>query len=346
MVYRRLTRGQLPPRGGTPTPSPVQPIARDVPTAHERSGAYTYGEAFKSPPARRFMRGAFGARYDTPKTRGMEPLRGGRTDAGWWYTGGPWGAERFFKDPQKPIHTMTVPPPSGGLAGGGYAPPGQPQVEEPIPVTWESFDYRPPSAPDWWKAMKPSELNEQSEYLASVNMMIPFMSPEDRKTVAAQLYIADPENFAHLNPEKLLPPGIAPKVKPETRTERAFYMGAERSREAITALDRLREVMGKETTDFGPGYHFLRSVAATAGRYGGEGGPPGVPDLMTREKTRGMLGALDPILAMGRGEPISAYGPAAQAFGTPFFSGGQLWPMQRTEDGRYQFGMPNPRMFF
>jgi hypothetical protein len=360
-------------RGGTPTPLVSTTVARNVPTASPMTAGR--GASPTGIDDRRFRGGALGDRYG-PQPRQFERIQYGPPPhygvyAPPYVTPGPLG-ERHFRMPTFDIPLPPPQMPAGGTAGwgggaggagGATAPPGQAAVE-PVPITWSEFDYRPKTAPGWWKAMKPSEIDPQTEYLSSVNMMIPFLSQEDQMTVASQLYITDPKNFAHLNPEKIkdykpgspLPPipgrdekaSTAPRGEPRTRRERAFFMGQERANEALIALTKLREATGKEETDFGPGYHFLRSLVTTVGRYGAEApvGRGDVPDLMTRQQAVSLMGALDPMLAMGRSEPISAYGPIAQSFGSPFFSRRALMPMAQTEEGRYMFGRPNPMFRF
>src|SRR5690606_38319162 len=67
----------------------------------------------------------------------------------------------------------------GGGYGGGYGYGGGGYEEPPPPpeITWSTYDSKT-QGPSWWKAMKPSEMNADTEFLATMNALIPFLSEE------------------------------------------------------------------------------------------------------------------------------------------------------------------------
>jgi hypothetical protein len=236
---------------------------------------------------------------------------------------------------------------SGGYGGGGYGGygggGGGGYTNEPpaAPITWTEFDSGVANKPTWWKALKPSTMEPGTEYLASLNMMIPFLSPEDQKVVANTLYQQDAKNFGHLAPDKIgdVKYTATPNQFGEygiAQADQTKFTSADRSQNALTALTKLAEATGKTAADLGPGFRYLQSLLSATKQYGGAGGEP-----QSRRQALEMLGAVDPILAQTQTGDLSAYGPLARMLANPFFSAGQLMPVQKTQDGTYVFGNPN-----
>lgn len=217
----------------------------------------------------------------------------------------------------------------GGGYGYGYGGGGG---GEPAKITWSSFDSGV-KGPSWWKALKPSSLNPGTEYLAAVNMMIPFLSPEDQRTVAATLYQQDAENFGHLNPDKI--GAETPAITPELQK---LFTSSDRAVNALSALQKLSSALGKSDKDMGSGYRYLQSILSSLKQFGAGAGE----NQITKANQVKLLGALDPMLAQGQSQSdLGAYGPMAKMLAQPFFSRGQLMPITKTQDGRYLFGEQN-----
>ena len=221
------------------------------------------------------------------------------------------------------------------LSGLGNA--GTPAAE--APVVWSTFDAGIPNAPSWWKAMKPDKINPTSEWLASMNMMIPYLSAEDQKTVAATLYQQDSKNFGYLKGVAEGKP--APTVDENTRN---WFTSASRASSAASALDKLAAAMKKGDNDFGAGYKYLKTLFQTVQNFGGGNSPL---NQQTRAQQMQAMGALDPLLGQSSGTSgtLAAFGPLAKAFASPYFSGGQISPMYKLASGpyagNYSWGIPN-----
>lgn len=230
---------------------------------------------------------------------------------------------------------------NGGYGGGGYGGGGGEEAQEEVPITWSEFDSKVSNAPTWWKALKPSAVNPATEYLSQMNMMIPFMSPEDQRSTAANIYQQDPVNFAHLNPEKLDGGGV-PFAPPNAMTTglRQQFNSAQRGTNALSALTNLAASLGKTDAELGSGYRYLRSILDTTQRYGGAN----AQNQQTRRQYMDQQGSLDPLLASAKQDELSAYGPLARMLSQPYFTAGMLTPLQRTQDGRYTFGEANKEL--
>ena len=236
--------------------------------------------------------------------------------------------------------TPSTQSPGGGGAGGFISP-----ISEgggggggvPRSATFSAYDYTVPGAPSWWKALSPDVINPVSEYQTLSNLLLPFLSPEDQRTVATNLFQSNPEQFAHLNPELLA--GVAPaqEITPQLRTQ---YFTGERATKALESFDELLRVSGKAATDFGPGYNFLRGLADTVKDFGLTSGASQLSETQQGQ----LLSSLDPMLAQTESRELSAFGPIARSFVNPFFSAGSL-----TGQVRNKFGdlvrPPNPRYF-
>ena len=228
-------------------------------------------------------------------------------------------------------------------SGGGPAPePAAP------PITWRiDPNLRIAGAPAWWQPWVPSALDPQAEYAATLNLLIPYMSPEDQRLAASTLSRLLPDPFQGYSPTANPlppPPKASPYLLPRpgaiTSAQRATYTSRARAEGLLNSLNLLAQSMGKTEKDFGPGYQFLQDLASVARDYGGG---PGAPQ--GRAEYRSYLGALDPLLAETQGEALGAYGPMARMFSQPFFSGGLLRSSYRDQTGQWHYGTPNPRFF-
>ncbi len=220
----------------------------------------------------------------------------------------------------------------GGFGGGG----GGGRPAPPPPVKFEEFDLEVAGAADWWKALKPDRLTPISEFQTLANLWLPFMSPEDARTVSTTLFQSDPEAFAHLDPE-VLKLSIPSSIDPSST---AAFMSGERASNALTALTGLTAALGKEDDELGPGFNFLRGLAAAVERFGGAGGL-----LPTRQERTQLRAELDPLIAQTEGQQLGAFGPLARGFTQPFFSAGLLDPRRRNRANQSVFGSPNPALF-
>lgn len=214
--------------------------------------------------------------------------------------------------------------------GGYYSSGGGGGGEETAKVTWEKFDSGITDHPAWWSALKPSSLTSESQYMAYMNMLIPFLSPEDQLSVAAALYQLDPVTFAQYAPEKL--GSVSGSVSEDALLK---YGSASHAAQALAALEKLRSVMGKGVGDMGQGYNFLKSVLGTMKSYGSKGS-----NYQTRTQYEQLLGALDPMLSGASGGETGAYSSIAKMLAQPYFSGGQLRSVSKDDSGNYVFGSP------
>ena len=164
--------------------------------------------------------------------------------------------------------------------------------------------------------------------------MIPFLSPEDQRTAATNLFASEPDAFADYNPELL---GLVQAPGEITSDLRQQFFSGERATKALSALDKLLASSGKEASDFGPGYNFLRSIADTMADFQLTSGA----SQLTETQRERMLSAIDPLLARTKSKELAAFGPIAKAFVNPFFSAGDLQGNVRNRFGQL-IQPPNP----
>lgn len=270
-----------------------------------------------------------------------------------------------------PPPTPTAPPTVGGYGGygrggGGVAP------QEIVPlheIKWKegSFDLENARAPEWWHPVIPQNAEDMKRpdvsYLAMLNASIPYLSPEDQRNAAAQLYATDADNFSFYKPDKLT--GKTPitketsllseryKEKPEEFEiiDRGYFQSAGRGTGFINALNQLREqTVGGERHDIagtGQPYTWLQQVAGVLESFGGD--MPSSRKLpskgpLSRSRYLSMISALDPLLAMGKSANIGATANIGRMFAQPFFSQGALMPMSQ-QAGIKRFGLRNPALF-
>jgi hypothetical protein len=219
---------------------------------------------------------------------------------------------------------FNIGPGSGGDGDGGGTPSG---------VSWSEFDSGL-AGPDWWKALKPSEVTKETEQLANLNLLIPLLSPEDQRQVAQALYNADPKNFAHLNPEDkdfFPPPGVG-------RGIREKFQDVSRAESGLAALTKLAEATGTKEEKQGSGTRFLRNILDQMQDFSGGG-------QQTRQQFTEMMGSVDPTIK-GVSSEQKPFQSLARMLSQPFFSTGSLMNVSRRQDGQYVFGKENRGLFF
>ena len=189
-------------------------------------------------------------------------------------------------------------------------------------------------APEWWKALNPDVLNPISEYQTFSNLLIPFLSPEDQRTVASNLFQSDPDQFQFYDPEILSTLAPPSEITPELRQQ--FFSG-ERAQKALDSFDSLLDISGRTAEDFGPGYNFLRGIADTLRDFKLTSGAT----QLTETQQDQLLSSLDPQLAGTSSRELSAFGPLAKSFSNPFFSAGSLSGEVKNRFGQLIQG-PNP----
>jgi hypothetical protein len=229
-------------------------------------------------------------------------------------------------------------PNGGGGSGSGSGSSGGTSETTEVPITWEEFNSGVQGAPAFWKAMKPSTMNDATEYLASLNMMIPFLSPEDQKTVASNLYTQDAANFGHLNPEAIQ---FLPTTDDVTTRTKQMFTDSVRAKQAIAAMAALAGAVGKKDTELGSGYRYLRSILNLGNQFGGDSS---VGNGQTRRQYLNMMSALDPLMAQSQTQQLAPYESVVKMLTSPFFSGGQLRPMSKDATGKVIFGNPNKKL--
>ncbi len=202
----------------------------------------------------------------------------------------------------------------GGGNGGGFGPSPEPQTAK-----FTDLGAQIEGAPEWWKALSPDIFNPISQYQVLTNWLIPQMSQFDQDIAGTNLFQSDPEQFAAYNPELRGAPGAAPEITDELRNQ--FFVGS-RGKRSLSALDQLLSLSGKEAKDFGPGYNYLRSIADAMADVKLTGGA----STLTETQMTQLLGTLDPLMAQGKSNQLSAFGPLSQTLVNPFFSAGPLRP--------------------
>ena len=104
--------------------------------------------------------------------------------------------------------TESDPPTTGwqdsDIQTSDYPPPAPPPTPPPStegggtpPLSWSEFGYGVEGAPAQWKALLPSQMNERTEWFATMNMMLPFLDPDQQMQMGSLLASEDPEHFGH-----------------------------------------------------------------------------------------------------------------------------------------------------
>ena len=244
----------------------------------------------------------------------------------------------------------------GGGGGGGLS---VPVVSEELPpitsIKWKqgSFNLKDSKAPTWWKSLVPENAADMERpdvaYIAMLNTMIPYMSPEDQKRAAGLIYeTVGGDQFGHYEQVQVQAPISAvtagltsQKGLPVIDTQ--YYQSAARASGAVDALSQLREMtVGGEREKIGGtgiGYRFLQDLLAQIQAFGGPR-----RDGQTRAQQLAMQGALDPIMAQAQTSEVGPVGVIAQMLSQPFFSQGSLYPFTKGGN-RVFFGQPNPILY-
>jgi len=346
-----LTGGRSTP---TPPPQPWRPSTEVDPYEHPPAEAPIFNQNENMPQAV----------YESLMAQGVTPSSVSESGQYWGnllYPGG--GGGTSYPVDFDPI-----------ISGGLSIPSGPSTPSTPTGITWEEFDSRL-AGPDWWKALKPSEMNAQTEQLASLNLLIPLLSPEDQRQVAQFLYNTDPTTFAHLNPEhkpyktptpNVLPPGIPqimatlatptpispsdPSATPKPigkeffppanvgRGIREKFQSENRSKSGLAALTRLAEATGTSVEEMGSGTQFLRNILDQIGDFTGQG-------QQSRQQYMEMMGSITPTMS-GASEAQEPFKALARMLSQPFFSTGNLMNVSKNEQGQYVFGKANKGLYF
>lgn len=199
-----------------------------------------------------------------------------------------------------------------------------------------SEGYATEGAPDWWRGLVPSSYNSKSTYATISNAMIPFLSPEDQRTVAQNLSLnySDKKKFGIYNPETTDYGDIPTKVTSEITSQ---MTSKERAQNALDSLVRLA-AMSKKKKFGGTGYNLLRQVLTTMKDFGGD-----ASNNQTRAQYSQMQSALDPLLSSLEG---SEYESLAKQLTAPYFTAGKVVPISKDSDtGKYTFGAGNKGLY-
>jgi len=204
-------------------------------------------------------------------------------------------------------------------------------------VKWKEA-YTVEGAPEWWRGLLPTKYNAQSSYAAIYNAMIPFLSPEDQRTVGMHLQSIynKPEAFGIYNPESKQYGTPPVELTPEMMEQ---FTSSDRAKKALQTLDKVASISGKKK-GFGAGYTFLRQLLKTMQDFGG--GAVGAGNRQSRAQYQQMQSALDPLLASMKNTEFAGL---AQQLTAPFFTAGRVVPISKDVTGRYVFGSPNKQLF-
>jgi len=254
---------------------------------------------------------------------------------------------------------------SSGGGGGGYPLPAMPSAPPELKplhdIQWvidESLRDPRGMAPNWWVPLRPQDVSEAErpdvQALMFLNTMLPFLSPEDQRNAAAQLYTTAADAFSYYKGEKLpAEVGGAPfdwdtimasSQSGLTPINRRYFESTARAQGALDALSRMREatVQGNRWK-LGPGYTYLQNVINAVGRYGTDVKNPDV--RMTKTQQQAMLGALDPLLSQGQSQETATAAAVARMFAMPFFSQSPLIKQMSSPTGGTRLGGINPLFF-
>lgn len=214
--------------------------------------------------------------------------------------------------------------PDGTGGGTGYAP-APPPPGGGGTVTWEEFGYGVDRAPAAWKALKPSKLDERSQWFGTMNMLIPFLAPNQQVQIGQLLATEDPENFGHLAGMSVGSPGL------DVATERREQFGGRRAlMQAMEALSRFRGATGMGEDKMGAGYGYLMDLATRMADFSDAGAPRSRLDYMN------MMSQLEPMIELAP----ESYRGIAQMMLKP---GG--WEPGKKMGTQYQWGTPHRELW-
>lgn len=257
-----------------------------------------------------------------------------------------------------PAYDFFHPPTSSGGGGGGGVPSAAAATSATLPplhdIKWKTADFDVPGGkkPNWWVNLVPQNLSDVERpdvsYLMMLNTLIPFLSPEDQRNAAAQLYTTAADAFSYYKPEKTgtdIPLDMDTIRRSSktglTATDPAYYTSLERAKDVMKALSNMREasVQGNRWK-LGPGYTWLQNITGALQKYGGVGG-----ERQSRVQEQAMMGALDPLLAQGQSGEIGPNAAIGRMLSTPFFSQDQLFKRRQTQTGQTFLGGVSPYLF-
>ena len=232
---------------------------------------------------------------------------------------------------------------TGGNTGYGPAPAEQESgdlvLEQPklADIVWDE-KYHVEGAPDWWRGMIPSRYDPQSEYASMLNSMIPFMSPEDQRYTASVLYRLYPQFFGSYS--SFAANETVPQAPSELTTEQRQYMGSyQRAQAILDTLNKVKQVSGNPK--LGPGYSYLQELGSVLRDYSARN----AGDSQTRLQYQQMMGALDPLVAEGQQENLSAFSALTRMLAQPYYSAGQVHPTTTLQDNSVISGTPIKNYF-
>jgi len=254
---------------------------------------------------------------------------------------------------------MYVPPvvSTGGSGGGTLPAVGAAEATiKPIhEVKWKAatFNLQNANAPSWWKPLIPQDAADAErpdvQFLMMLNTMIPYLSPEDQRNAASQIYASAADAFSYYKPDKIetkVPVSEQTKKLSQqaglTTIDQDYFQSQARATGAIDALSQMREQTVKgERWKLGPAYTWLQQVLGTLGGFGGTSGAG-----QTRSQYLAQQGALDPLLAQAGTAELGGGGVIGRMFSQPFFSQQALRPTMQGPGGRVFFGQPTGTLAF
>lgn len=246
----------------------------------------------------------------------------------------------------------------GGGSGGGESmsvPQVAPELAPITSIKWKqgTFNLQDAKSPTWWKSLIPENAADMERpdvaYVAMLNTMIPYMSPEDQKRAAGLIYeTVGGDQFGHYEQSQIQVPISKETAGLTSQTglpviDTQYYQSSSRASGAVDALSQLREMTvggnREKIGGTGIGYRFLQDLLQQIQSFGGKPG-----EGQTRSQMLAMQGALDPIMAQAGTSEIGPVGAIAQMLSQPFFSQSNLYPYSKS-NGRVFFGQPNPVLF-
>ena len=250
-----------------------------------------------------------------------------------------------------------IPPAVSGGGGGTLPTAGAAEATiKPIhEVKWKAatFNLQNANAPSWWKPLLPQDAADAErpdvQFLMMLNTMIPYLSPEDQRNAASQIYASAADAFSYYKPDKIetkVPVSEQTKKLSQqaglTTIDQDYFQSQARATGAIDALSQMREqtVQGNRWK-LGPAYTWLQQVLGTLGEFGGTPGGG-----QTRSQYLAQQGALDPLLAQAGTSELGGGGAIGKLFAQPFFSQQALRPTMQGPGGRTFFGQPTGLLTF
>ena len=182
---------------------------------------------------------------------------------------------------------------------------------------------QPPSfnKPSWWTDYQYSGAYEPGAELAmSVNTLLPYMSPIDRKYWSSWLYQQDPSRFGNYAPGKIDQSAYGEEGD---LASRGSFTAADRANQAWTALSN--KLLNKEDTnaandakieDMGPAVPWLQRVFGALQQYS----TPDQTSRRTRAQERSLQNELNQFWSEAQGsEDLQPYLELAKRFVAPSF---------------------------